>query len=56
MARALFQSSKPLFWEQIRKGLLPEHAGVAAGVSATCGRRWFREAGGVKTYVRKTTH
>jgi IS30 family transposase len=48
MARALFQSSKPLFWEQIRKGLLPEDAGVAAGVSATSARRWFREAGGVK--------
>jgi IS30 family transposase len=53
MARALLQSSKPLFWEQIRKGLLPEDAGVAAGVSATCGRRWFREAGGVKPYIRK---
>jgi transposase, IS30 family len=51
MARALFQSSKPLFWEQIRKGLLLEDASVAAGVSATCGRRWFREAGGVKPHV-----
>jgi IS30 family transposase len=51
MARALFQSSKPLFWEQIRKGLLLQDASVAAGVSATCGRRWFREAGGVKPHV-----
>jgi IS30 family transposase len=53
MARALFQSRKPLFWEQIRKGLLPEHAGEAVGVSATCGRRWFREAGGVKPRTSK---
>jgi IS30 family transposase len=53
MARALFQSRKPLFWEQIRKGLLPGDAGMAASVSATCGRRWFREAGGVKPAVSK---
>jgi transposase, IS30 family len=51
MARALFQSSKSLFWEHVRSGLQPEDAGVAAGVSATCGRRWFREAGGVKPRV-----
>jgi IS30 family transposase len=53
MARALFQSRTPLFWEQIRKGLLPGDAGVAVGVSATCGRRWFREAGGVKPHLSK---
>jgi transposase, IS30 family len=53
MARALFQSSKPLFWEHVRSGLLPGDAGVVAGVSATCGRRWFREAGGVKPHVSK---
>ena len=53
MARALLQASRRLFWEQIRNGLLPEDAGVAAGVSATCGRRWFREAGGVKPHVSK---
>jgi IS30 family transposase len=51
MARALFQSRKPLFWEQIRLGLLAGDAGEAVGVSATCGRRWFREAGGVKPAV-----
>jgi len=53
MARALFQSRKPLFWEQIRNGLSPGNAGVAVGVSATCGRRWFGEAGGVKPHVSK---
>jgi hypothetical protein len=35
MARALFQSRMPLFWAQIRMGLLPGDAGVAVGVSAT---------------------
>jgi IS30 family transposase len=53
MARALFQSKMPLFWDQVRGGLLPGDAGVAVGVSATCGRRWFREAGGVKPHVSK---
>lgn len=53
MARALFQSRKPLFWNQVRMGLLPGDAGEAAGVSGTCGRRWFREAGGVKPHVSK---
>jgi IS30 family transposase len=51
MARALFQSRKPLFWEQIRQGQLAGDAGEAVGVSATCGRQWFREAGGVKPAV-----
>jgi IS30 family transposase len=53
MSRALFQSRKPLFWEQIREGLFAGDAGEAVGVSATCGRRWFREAGGVKPRVSK---
>ena len=53
MPGVLFQSRKPLFWEQVRKGLLAGDAGVAAGVSATCGRRWFREAGGVKPQLSK---
>ena len=54
MARALFQSRKPLFWAQLRRGLLAGDAGVAVGVSATCGRRWFREAGGVKPHLSKS--
>jgi len=53
MARVLFRSRTPLFWEQIHRGLLPGDAGVAVGVSATCGRRWFREAGGVKPHLSK---
>ena len=37
--------------EQIRQGQLAGDAGEAVGASATCGRRWFREAGGVKPAV-----
>ena len=54
MARALFESRKPLFWAQVRRGLWAGDAGVAVGVSATCGRRWFREAGGVKPHLSKS--
>ncbi len=35
------------FWSGIREGLLPGDAGVAAGLSASWGRRTFRKAGGV---------
>jgi IS30 family transposase len=53
MARLVLVSKKRLFWALIREGSLAGDAGEAAGVSATCGRRWFREAGGVKPHVRK---
>jgi transposase, IS30 family len=48
MAQVPFWSRMPAFWEHIRQGLSPGDAGVALGVSAGCGQRWFREAGGVK--------
>ena len=48
MAFVRFQSRLPAFWDLIRRGLSPADAGVAVGVSAGCGQRWFREAGGVK--------
>jgi len=35
------------FWELIAAGLMSEDAGVAVGVSATCGSKWFRRFGGV---------
>jgi IS30 family transposase len=35
------------FWAAIARGLSSEDAGVAAGVSAPVGVRWFREGGGM---------
>lgn len=35
------------FWELIAAGVGPEDAGVAVGVSARCGSRWFLKFGGV---------
>ncbi len=35
------------FWAWIREGLVPEAAGLAAGMSESWGRRTFRKAGGV---------
>jgi len=35
------------YWELIAAGLAPEDAGIAVGVSATCGSKWFRRFGGV---------
>jgi transposase, IS30 family len=35
------------YWELIAAGLGSEQAGIAVGVSATCGGKWFRRFGGV---------
>jgi transposase, IS30 family len=35
------------FWELIAAGMSSDDAGVAVGVSATCGSKWFRRFGGV---------
>jgi transposase, IS30 family len=35
------------YWELIAAGVFPEDAGVAVGVSPTCGSKWFRRFGGV---------
>jgi IS30 family transposase len=37
------------FWRGVRTGLSVEGAAVAAGVSITVGRRWFRESGGMSS-------
>ena len=39
------------FWVGIAGGLSSEDAGVAAGVSAAVGSRWFRENGGMAPFV-----
>jgi transposase, IS30 family len=37
------------FWREIGKGLLPEEAAAAVGVSQAVGGRWFRHGGGMPT-------
>jgi hypothetical protein len=39
------------FWEGIARGLSSEEAGVAAGVSPAVGTRWFRESGGMASFI-----
>jgi transposase, IS30 family len=42
------------YWELIAAGMLPEAAGVAVGVSRTCGGRWFRQCGGVNPQLQES--
>ena len=41
------------FWGEIAKGLLPEQAAQAAGVSQAVGARWFRHGGGMPPFDLK---
>ena len=41
------------FWDRVRSGLSLSDAAVSVGVSATVGKRWYREAGGVMPAVLK---
>jgi len=41
------------FWELIADGWSSEDAGVAVGVSATCGGKWFRRFGGVNPRMQE---
>src|SRR6516164_4342801 len=41
------------FWELIAAGWSSEDAGVAVGVSVTCGSRWFRRFGGVNPKLQE---
>ena len=41
------RQEKSRFWELVRTGAAPTEAASRAGVPATSGRRWFRQAGGV---------
>jgi IS30 family transposase len=40
-----------LFWREIAKGLSSDDAGVAVGASSAAGSRWFRERGGMPTFM-----
>jgi IS30 family transposase len=46
-APALRREVERLFWRQIAKGLLPEQAAEAVGVSQGAGAWWFRHCGGM---------
>ena len=40
-----------LFWREIVKGLTSEDAAIAVGASQAAGSRWFRERGGMPTFL-----
>jgi IS30 family transposase len=40
-----------LFWHEIGKGLSSDDAAVAVGASQAAGSRWFRERGGMSTFM-----
>src|SRR5680860_1350471 len=42
-----------LFWHEVAKGLSSEEAALAVGVSQAAGSRWFRERGGMATFMIK---
>src|SRR4051812_45846817 len=39
------------FWREIGKGLTSEDAALAVGASQAAGSRWFRERGGMPTFM-----
>ncbi len=41
-----------LFWHEIAEGLSSEEAALAVGASSAAGSRWFRERGGMATFMR----
>src|SRR5215212_5883026 len=41
-----------LFWREIVKGLTSEDAAIAVGASQAVGSRWFRERGGMPSFLR----
>lgn len=40
-----------LFWREIAKGLTSEEAAIAVGASQATDSRWFRERGGMSTFM-----
>lgn len=40
-----------LFWREVAKGLSSEDAAAAVGVSQAAGTRWFRDRGGMPTFL-----
>src|SRR5262249_36010847 len=50
-APALRRDVERVFWREVAKGLTSEDAALAVGASEAAGSRWFRERGGVPTFV-----
>jgi IS30 family transposase len=50
-APSLRRDVERLFWHEIAKGLSSEDAAVAVGASQAAGSRWFRERGGMPTFM-----
>jgi IS30 family transposase len=49
---SLRRDAERLFWREIGKGLTSEEAAIAVGASQAAGGRWFRERGGMPTFLR----
>ena len=50
-APSLRRDVERLFWREIARGLTSEDAANAVGVSQAAGSRWFRERGGMPTFM-----
>jgi IS30 family transposase len=50
-APSLRRDVERLFWHEIAKGLTSEDAALAVGASQAAGSRWFRERGGMSTFM-----
>ncbi len=50
-APSLRRDVERLFWRGIARGLSSEDAAVAVGASAAAGSRWFRDRGGMPTFM-----
>jgi transposase-like protein len=50
-APSLRREVERAFWRQVATGLTSEDAAIAVGVSQAAGGRWFRERGGMPTFM-----
>ena len=50
-APSLRRDVERLFWRRVAEGLSSEDAALAVGASSAAGSRWFRERGGMPTFM-----
>src|ERR1039458_1165726 len=50
-APSLRRDVERLFWHRVAEGLSSEDAALAVGASSAAGSRWFRERGGMPTFM-----